>query len=44
MTKKYLDEAEDELPGPIRLKTLIQQEVNYLPPIGVTEASKYEEF
>lgn len=41
MTKKYLDEAEDELPGPIRLKTLIQQEINYVPPIGMTEASRY---
>lgn len=46
MTRKYLDEAEDEMPEPIRLKTLIhkQQSLNYLPPIGINEASKYEEF
>ena len=42
MAKKYMDEAEDEVPGPIRLKTLIQQDVNYLPPIGINEASRYE--
>lgn len=44
MTKRYLDEGEDELPAPIRLKTLVRQQLNYLPPLGMTEASRYEEF
>lgn len=36
MAKTYMDEAEDDMHlGPIRLKSLIPTEINYLPPIGI---------